>query len=248
MLRSLKEIIGYELLTFDEPTGKADDFLVDENGWTVRYLVAEMGSWLEKRKVLVSTQVFGRPRWETARLPVNLTKEDLQSSPEFDFDAPFSREQQQKLHAQHGWENYWASDFNRPAPVILEAGPQKPERTSQQEMFIEKNPTLRSVQKLLGYRIEATDGVFGRVEDLIFDDETWVVRYMVVETGNVLSPHKVLIAPLWLDGIDSEEKTVQVGLPQETIRESPEFDPTAPVNRQYEEVIYDYYGRPKYWL
>jgi stress response protein YsnF len=35
---------------------------------------------------------------------------------------------------------------------------------------------------------------------------------------------------------------------RDQIKNSPEFDPAAPVNRAYEERLFDYYGRPKYWL
>jgi hypothetical protein len=38
-----------------------------------------------------------------------------------------------------------------------------------------------------------------------------------------------------------------VDLKGESIRNSPEFDPGEPVNRDYEERLYDYYGRLKYW-
>jgi hypothetical protein len=43
------------------------------------------------------------------------------------------------------------------------------------------------------------------------------------------------------------ESKVHVVLSRETIKNSPEFDPTVPVNREYEARLYDYYGRPVYW-
>ena len=43
---------------------------------------------------------------------------------------------------------------------------------------------LRSMQELEDYAIGATDGAVGHVKDCLFDDEAWVIRYLVVATGN----------------------------------------------------------------
>ena len=57
----------------------------------------------------------------------------------------------------------------------------------------------------------------------------------------------VSVSPAWVAGVDWPERAVNVNLTQEQVKNSPEFDPTRPVNRQYEEVLYDFYGCPKYW-
>jgi hypothetical protein len=97
------------------------------------------------------------------------------------------------------------------------------------------------------HHIQATDGEIGHVHDFIMDNEDWSVRYLVVDTRNWLPGRKVLLAPDWVDAVDWNEKKVHVGLTKDGVKDSPEFDPDAPVNRQYEETLYDYYGRPKYW-
>jgi hypothetical protein len=80
------------------------------------------------------------------------------------------------------------------------------------------------------------------------DDETWTIRYMVIDTRNWWPGKKVLVAPPWITEIDWGEARVHVDMTQTEIKSSPEFDPAAPVNREYEERLFDYYGRPKYWL
>jgi hypothetical protein len=42
-------------------------------------------------------------------------------------------------------------------------------------------------------------------------------------------------------------KRLHVEMSREQIRGSVEFDPSAPINREYEARLFDYYGRPKYW-
>jgi hypothetical protein len=103
-----------------------------------------------------------------------------------------------------------------------------------------------------GYRIQATDGEIGHVDDFIIDDEAsengpWEIRYLIVDTRNWLPGKSVLIPPLWADSINWDTRHVRVGLTRGMIENSPEYDPAAPINRQYEEVFYDYYGRPRYW-
>jgi hypothetical protein len=89
--------------------------------------------------------------------------------------------------------------------------------------------------------------VLGHVEDIIADDTQWVIRYMVVDTGKWLSAKKVLLSPHWLSEIRYAEREVHVALTRDKIVRCPEFHPGAPVNREYEERLYDYYGRPVYW-
>ena len=110
------------------------------------------------------------------------------------------------------------------------------------------DPHLRSAREVAGYHIQASDGSIGHVEDFIVDDATWDLCYLVVDTGNWLPGRKVLISPQWVvEPISWIESTVNVVLTREQVKESPVFDPTAPVNREYETRLYDYYGRPTYW-
>jgi hypothetical protein len=110
-----------------------------------------------------------------------------------------------------------------------------------------KSSHLRSTREVIGYNIQASDGEIGHVEDFIVDDETWIIRYMVVNTRDWLPGKKVLVAPRWIEKVTWAESKVYVELTRESVKNSPEFDPSAPVNREYETKLYDYYGRPKYW-
>jgi len=106
---------------------------------------------------------------------------------------------------------------------------------------------LRRVKELEKCSIEATDGVIGRVEDFYFDDERWVIRYLVVRAGAWLFERRVLISPLsirqtgWASGI------VPASITREQVKNSPSIDTDQPVSRQYENAYYGYYGYPRYW-
>jgi hypothetical protein len=109
------------------------------------------------------------------------------------------------------------------------------------------DPHLRSTREVIGYHIQARDGEIGHVDDFIVDDENWIIRYLIVDTRNWLPGRKVLVAPAWVEEINWVERKIQIDLSRNTIKNSPEFDPRTPINREYENQLYDYYGRPYYW-
>jgi hypothetical protein len=106
---------------------------------------------------------------------------------------------------------------------------------------------LRSVTDLRGCHIQGTDGPIGHVDDLITDDASWEIRYLVVDAGSWWLDRKVLIAPRWTSDVSWEDRKLHINLSREAIKSSPEWVATDPVNRAYEERLYDYYGRPVYW-
>ncbi|OHB63900.1 MAG: hypothetical protein A2Y76_01720 [Planctomycetes bacterium RBG_13_60_9] len=105
---------------------------------------------------------------------------------------------------------------------------------------------LHSVDNLEGFTIGATDGEIGHVDDFIISDEAWVVRYLIVDTRNWLPGRSVLVAPEWVTDIRWEDRAVWVDASRQAIKDSPPYDPSTPINREYETQMYDYYGRPRY--
>jgi hypothetical protein len=112
----------------------------------------------------------------------------------------------------------------------------------------DESTNLRSMEEVSGYAIRATDGDIGHVEEFIVDDATWSLRYLVVDTRRMIPGGKVLLSHEWLRSVSWPEREVVVGLPRALIKESPKYNPSEPVNREYEARLYDFYGRPHYWL
>ena len=106
---------------------------------------------------------------------------------------------------------------------------------------------LRSLNELQNYAIGATDGEVGHVKDFYFDDKSWVVRYLVVETGSWLSSRKVLISPYAVRDADWDKKILPVHLTKYQVEHCPDIDTERPVSRQHEMMYADYYGYPYYW-
>lgn len=248
MLRSVKEVKGYTLRADDGKIGHCTDFLFDDEIWTIRYMVADTGRWLPGKKVLISPISLGEPDWASNLLPVLLSKKQIEQAPELDENAPVSRQYEIKYHEYYGWPTYWVGPDvwglnNYPAPLFS-----KKLKESAKVESENGDPHLRSATEVMGYHIHARDGEIGHVEDFIVEDHTWTIRYMIIDTRNWLpGSRKVLVSPKWIDSVEWLENKVKIDLTVEQIRQAPEYDPAAPVNRAYEEKLYDFYGRPKYW-
>ncbi|MEO7597755.1 MAG: PRC-barrel domain-containing protein, partial [Opitutus sp.] len=111
---------------------------------------------------------------------------------------------------------------------------------------------LQNIKQLYGAKLGATDGEIGHVKDLYFDDKSWAIRYLVVDTGSWLSGREVLLSPHAFKAHpfaapEGDIKTLQVNLSRKRIEESPSIDSHRPVSRQYEEEYYRYYGWSGYW-
>src|SRR5688572_23168580 len=108
-------------------------------------------------------------------------------------------------------------------------------------------PLLRPFTALRNFTIGATDGDIGTVDDVYFDDLTWTVRYLVVDTGTWLSGRKILLSPASLRGFDGPGMRVRTELTRRQVEESPSVDTQKPVSRQHETDLVAHYGYTPYW-
>lgn len=106
---------------------------------------------------------------------------------------------------------------------------------------------LRTAKELIGYTIQALDDEVGRVDDFYFDDNAWVIRYLIVDTGGWLSGRKVLISPSAMKQPDWARKILPVNLTKAQIENSPGIDLEKPVSRQREVKLQEHYGWIPYW-
>jgi len=106
---------------------------------------------------------------------------------------------------------------------------------------------LRSIKTLERLRIFGTDAEVGTVEDTYFDDDRWVVRYLIVEASDWLHERKVLISPYAVRSFDWLTRAIITDLSRKQIEASPSIDTDKPVSRQHESEYHRYYGYPEYW-
>jgi hypothetical protein len=106
---------------------------------------------------------------------------------------------------------------------------------------------LTNASQLKGLVIRATDGEIGTVDQFYFDDESWSIRYLTVETGGWLGGREVLISPVSVIATDWQGKRLDVALTRKQVEDSPNIDTHRPVSRQDEARYLGYYGYPYYW-
>ncbi len=245
MLNQANTLKGYKLNSRDGAIGTVKEFYFDDRHWTIRYLVADTGSWLTGRQVLLSPYALGAVEPMGKDIVVELTKKQIEESPSLASDKPVSRQFEETYYGHYGMPVYWGGINSWGAytyPVR--------DRTKWNEFARSKHswdPSLRSTLDVTGHHIQATDGEIGHVEDFIIDTETWAIRYLIVSTRNWWPGKKVLISPQWIDRVSWPESKVFVGLSREIIKNSPEYNEAALLNREYESSLHRHYNRPIYW-
>lgn len=248
MFRSLKNLERYAVSATDGDVGTVVNFLLDDERWVVRYLVVETGTFFNERRVLISPISFRRAEWSTHRFEVTLTMDKIKKSPSIDTDKPVSRQHELDYHAYYGYPYYWGYSgiwAMGGYPSLLAAAERNDVPAKEPDKSGDVH--LRSAKEVRGYGIQGSDGAIGHVDDFIVDDETWEVRYLVVDTSNWWFGKKVLLAPHWANRVSWNERKVFIDLSRQAIKSGPEWNVDAAVNREYEVRLYDYYGRPVYW-
>lgn len=248
-LRRTKDLISwYTIAAVDTDVGTIYDFYFDDQQWVIRYIVVGTGVIFPGRKVLISPLALRYPAWSPMHIYVNLTREQIETSPSIDLHKPVSRRHEVEHHRHYGWPCYWLGagtwgSWHTPKALADAAGADsKPEIEDASE-----DTHLRSTQEVTGYHIKATDGEIGHLEDFLFDDETWDIRYAIVDTQNWWPGKKVLLRPQWIKRVSWTDREIYADMAGKAIRMSPEWDPESPPSREYELSLHRHYGYSPYW-
>ncbi|MDP3334174.1 MAG: PRC-barrel domain-containing protein, partial [Methylococcaceae bacterium] len=160
-----------------------------------------------------------------------------------------SRQFEEDYYQYYGWPLYWGGPFMWGSystyPYIVR-DPEIWEKPSYDEQ--KWDPSLRSTHDVSGHHIQAEDGDIGHVDDFIIDDETWTIRYLIINTQNWWPGKKVLVSPQWIERVSWSESTVFVNLTREAIRQSPEYTEESLLTRDYEAGLHRHYDRQGYWI
>ena len=254
MLRSIKDLIGYPIDAVDGKVGKVEDALFDDRYWRLRYVVADTGTWLPGKKVLLSPAHLKAPEtgWVGNHFPTDLSKAQIEDSPDLKTDAPVSHQYEEEYAKYYQLPLYWVDPYmygSATGPAYVPQDTQEKSEADRQghEFRLRQieGKHLRSAHEILGYHIQAKDDSFGHVADFIIDDETWRLQYLVIDTKNWLPGKDSLIDIGWVESFDWNDKTAKVSLLRKQIEMAPKFDPCDPVNHDAQQGLYDYYGKPR---
>jgi hypothetical protein len=255
MLRNIEDLDGYAIGATDGFIGHVSDVYFDDEAWTVRYFVINTGSWLSNRKVLITPFAVGKLNVSEEVLAVSLTREQVKNSPDIDTDKPVSRQHEIDYLGYYGYPTYWG-DAGLWGPGIYPGAMLPNDRTpgsvsgaaaaTAASAETHADSHLRSCQTVMRYNVHASDGDIGHVQGMLVDDETWAIRYLVVNTSNWWLGHKVLIAPQWIESVRWLDATVSVDLTRQAVKDSPPYLHAEPLDRLQETGLYEHYSRPSY--
>lgn len=222
MLHDITELYGHTLAASDGDIGKVQDFYFDDKTWLLRYLVADTGSWLTGRQVLLSPHALGALDRDTNSLHVGLSKKQIESSPSIDSHRPVSRQYEIAYYRYYGWPAYWDGNaMPGAAGYPTELLPLDDEADASRENQ-RNDHHLRSTRAIKGYRIQAIDGEIGFVTGFMIDDQSWAIREIIAETGQWHMGKEILISPRHIDRISYRESKVFVSLTTADIKRTAE--------------------------
>lgn len=250
MLYKAKTLESYKLQGTDGKIGKAKEFYFDDNYWTIRYLVADTGNWLTGKQVLITPYSLVGINDKDEHIVVSLSEKQIEDCPLLGSDKPVSRQFEESYFDYFKFPAYWNGRHMWGAwPYIMREEQIRLEGAKVDEEEKESwDPHLRSTKSVTGYHIQAADGEIGHVEDFIVDDETWAIRYLIIDTKNWWGGKKVLISPQWIDRISWDDSKVFVNLSQESIKQAPEYSDELLITRDYEDQLHTHYERKGYWV
>jgi sporulation protein YlmC with PRC-barrel domain len=242
MTRTMKGILGSDVVGTDGELGRVTDVYFDDRTWTVRYLVVQPSDVNRSTPFLLSPiAVAAVP--DEGQIQAEITRDLAVQAPDIGEEQPVSRRMEQASMDHYGWGYYWegpelwgrwatplglATPGPRARPHGMFSEPVPPEVEEELE---EERSTLRSVSEVGGYHVQATDDEIGHIEDMLLDEETWRIHCLVVDTSNWWFGKTVTVPADLFGRIEWAEQKIHVDATREQVKESSEYDEGHPTCR-----------------
>jgi len=226
MLHLAHKVIGASVRGVDGDVGTLGDFHFEENRWTVRYLLVDTGTWFSGKRVLISPMSVP-DGWGRQGVRLSLTKDQVWNSPEIS-EGELSREGEIQVLTYYGYPDYWGAasvwgNFDSPTALLAQATVVKAPATQKYGIDPEARH-LRSVKKSTGYHLHARDGEIGHVDDFLIGQESWRIRYLLIDTSNWIGGRSVIVSPEAVERIDKDSGLLYVAADRKAIEQAPELD------------------------
>lgn len=256
MIRNINDLKGFRVRTTDGEVGTVQDFYFDDNDWTVRYFVTKLDNELGGRTILIAPVAAGPTDINSRTIPLKINRDVIMNSPDIDTAKPISRQEEERIHNYYDWPVYWnpndvyglgVGDLSSVPMMELEADLREQTADAEEAAASGENVHLRSITEVTGYHVMARDETVGVVEDFLVDDRTWEIIYLIVDTNGILPGGKVIVSPDWSERVSWTQSMIFLDLLKEEIQNSPPYDPKQLPDRDYEDLLYEHYRRPKYW-
>ncbi len=250
MLISTSRIEGSKISATDGTIGKVTTFVVDDEQWVLRYIVARGGPPLFGREVLLSPASVTGTVGEQEQIEVGLTRDQVKNAPPADLNRPMSRRQEEEFHRYYQLPVYWgAGGLWGPAMTPAEAGTVAYQPTEEYERTAPSmdETHLRSTSELEGYDVTAAGTNVGTVSDFLIEVSTWAVRYLRISTDDDSRGADLFISPHWTDEISWADRRIGLSVASERLYATPRVGTDGTLSREEEEELHRHFGKPGYW-
>ncbi|MFT5756976.1 MAG: hypothetical protein ACI9LM_001701 [Alteromonadaceae bacterium] len=256
MLHSADDLKACQIQSIDGDLGKINDLYFDDEAWVIRYLVVTTNNWFFKREALVSPIALGNLDWLNKTTQVTLSQKQVDDSPDISVHKPVSRQQEIKYFGYYGYPIYWGGsglwgEGLYPGGLMLENDniDERPNAAQAKAYakYQNNDPHLRSWQKVKGIVVNGSDGEIGHIQDLLIDEQTFAVRYVIVRTTDWWIGHNVLVAPQWFNDMKWSDSSIKVNHTRAEVEEAPMYDSMVKMDREWEVAMHKHYERQGYW-
>jgi uncharacterized protein YrrD len=226
VLHLARKIRGAPVLATDGEIGAVEDFFFEEDRWTVRYVYVDTGRWLSGKRVVISPMSV-TPPWNRSGVRLTLTRDQVWHSPEVQSDR-FSRVSETELLKYYGYPIYWGAGgvwgaFENPGALVAQPVMNPPPAAPAGPAVDVDAQHLRSTTQSTGYHLHALDGEIGHVDDFVIGEESWRIRYLLIDTSNWIGGRSVVVLTDTVTRIDQERGLLHVDATREQIRNSGAF-------------------------
>ncbi|MHB9155587.1 MAG: PRC-barrel domain-containing protein [Endomicrobiales bacterium] len=250
-------LIGRTVHASDGDVGEISSLYFDGQQWKVRYAAVAAFD----KQLLIPVAFITRQDFSRDRIDVNLTRDQVRNSPDVDLNLAVSQAAEEEIARHFNLPAFWEAEVRRTPQgeetVYIPPGEKRmisaEERTvvfsdeqSGTTVIAERIPDARYLfgsEDIRKYRVFASDGKVGNVEDFIISDTGWKIRYLVTDASSLVSGKKVLLSPLWVDSINEPEGQVRLDLTTEAVKDSPSYDPARPIDPEMERNLFERYSR-----
>ena len=214
MLWGSSSIRGYPVVATDGTSGTVADFIFEDRGWTIKWLVVETGQWFSGRRLFVPVSAFEHPDPETRAFSLNMTLAELADCPGRDLAD---------LSDVETGAHFTEGEIAGSAPDHV-------------------GPHYRSLAVMNLASVEADDGEVGHAEDFLIDSADWQIKYLVVDTSDWWFGEKILISSHAITGIDYMQHVLTLDVTRQDVKDGPRFSPEQTVDGAFAESFETYFG------
>ncbi|MFA9557135.1 PRC-barrel domain-containing protein [Evansella sp. AB-rgal1] len=242
-------IKNYSVIGNDGAFGTVRDALFDEDFWTIRYIVVKTGVLFTKETLYISPASIEKIDIESHIIRVNISQEQAAKAPLLG-DEPISRESERSFGSYYGLNPYWmggsvwGSGMNARGIINLHK-----ETSLDDDVYTteREEKKVHKAKDVIGDELATEEESFGKIEDILFEEDTFKVRYFIADTQRFFPRKKVLISTDWITSVNWVTGRMEVSVTKDQIENAPTYFPGQPITREIEEELYQHFLKNKYW-